>query len=100
MAELPLGALRAEDERLGLIVGSFAAMQRTPARSTVLGYTPALDADQRTDRAAVRTHRTVTVVAALPDLPQSIFTGQVPGFVFDPTVHVHVMVFAVFAPRP
>ena len=45
-------------------------------------------------------HLTVTLVWALPDLPQSIFTGQVPRFVFEPTLHVQVIVFAVFGPSP
>jgi hypothetical protein len=40
----------------------------------------------------------MTLVTALPDLPQSIFTGHVPGFVFDPIVQV--IFIAVFAPSP
>ena len=38
----------------------------------------------------------MTLVTALPDLPQSIFTGHVPGFVFDPIVQV----IFVAAPSP
>ena len=44
--------------------------------------------------------RTVTLVCALPDFPQSIFTGHVPDFTFDRTPHVHVIFAPVFAPRP
>ena len=45
-------------------------------------------------------HLTVTLVLTLPDLPQSIFTGQIPGFVFEPTLHVQVIFVPRFAPRP
>jgi hypothetical protein len=32
----------------------------------------------------------------LPDFPQSILTGHVPGFVLQPTLHIEVVVHAVF----
>ena len=42
----------------------------------------------------------MTLVASLPDLPQSILTGHVPGFVVEPTLHIQVIYVPVFAPSP
>ena len=44
--------------------------------------------------------RTMTLVCTLPDLPQSILTGHVPGFVLEPTLHVQVIFVPRFAPNP
>jgi hypothetical protein len=40
------------------------------------------------------------LVRAFPDLPQSILTGHVPGFVLEPTLHVPLIFVPRFAPSP
>ena len=51
-------------------------------------------------RSDLTQRRTVMLVRAFPDLPQSILTGHVPGFVLEPTLHVPLIFVPRFAPSP